>query len=176
MRLEVPRWGRFSGYLSYANQSGIGHGPITGGLFLGSEAANRLNDTNEFAVSQDQRNTARMRVRFQAPRRVWLAAEEEYGSGLPADIGDTDPTLLLAQYGAVILDRVNLERRRVRPNLFVDVAAGAELYRKERRTIEFQIQAENVNNRVNVINFASVFSGTAVAPPRSVSAHLQLTY
>ncbi len=176
VRLEVPRWGRFSGYLSYANQSGIGHGPITGGLFLGSEAANRSNDTSEFAVSQDQRNTARMRVRFQAPRRVWLAAEGEYGSGLPADIGGADPALLLAQYGAVILDRVNLERGRVRPNLFVDVAAGAELYRKERRTIAFQIQAENVNNRVNVINFASVFSGTAVGPPRSVQARLQLTY
>ncbi len=176
VRLEVPRWGRFSGYLSYANQSGIGHGPITGGLFLGSEAANRSNDTSEFGVSQDQRNTARMRVRFQAPRRVWLAAEGEYGSGLPADIGGADPALLLAQYGAVILDRVNLERGRVRPNLFADVAAGAELYRKERRTIAFQIQAENVNNRVNVINFASVFSGTAVGPPRSVQARLQLTY
>jgi len=176
LRLEVPRWGRFSGYLSYANQSGLGHGPITGGLFLGSEAANQLNDTSEFAVSQDQRNMARIRVRFQAPRRVWLAAGGEYGSGLPADIGGADPALLLAQYGAAILDQVNLERGRVRPNLSVEIAAGAELHRKERRTIAFQIQAENLNNRVNVINFASVFSGTAVAPPRSVSARLQLTY
>jgi hypothetical protein len=83
---------------------------------------------------------------------------------------------LLAHYGALILDRVNLERGRVRPNLFVGVGAGAELYRKERRTIAFQIQAENLNNRVNVINFASVFSGTAVAPPRSVSARLHLTF
>jgi len=176
LRLEVPRWGRFSGYLSYANQSGIGHGPITGGLFLGNEAANQLGGTGEFSVSQDQRNTARLRVRFQAPRRVWLAAGGEYGSGLPADIGDAVPKLLLAQYGAAILDRVNLERGRVRPNISLDIAAGAELYRKERRTVSFQIQAENLNNRVNVINFASIFSGTAVAAPRSVSARLQLTY
>src|SRR5262249_4963293 len=28
VRLEVPRWGRFSGYLSYANQTGIAQGPI----------------------------------------------------------------------------------------------------------------------------------------------------
>jgi hypothetical protein len=176
LRLELPGWGRFSGYLSYANQSGVGQGPITGGLFLGSEAANRLHDSSEFAVSQDQRNTVRTRVRLQAPRRVWFAAGGEYGSGLPAEIGDADPTLLLAQYGTAILDRVNLERGRVRANLSVDVAAGAELYRKERRTIGLQIQAENMNQRVNVINFASVFSGTAVAPPRSVSARLQLTY
>jgi hypothetical protein len=176
LRLEGPRWGRFSGYLSYANQFGIGHGPITGGLFLGSEAINHLKDTSEFAVSQDQRNTARIHVRFQAPRKVWLAAGGDYGSGLPVDTGDLDPTLLLAQYGPAILERVNLERGRVRPNLAVDVTAGAELYRKERRTVSFQIQAKNLNNRVNVINFASVFSGTAVAPPRSMSARLRFAY
>jgi len=174
--LQVPRWGRFSGYLSYANQSGVGQGPITGGLFLGRDAANQLNDTSKFAVSQDQRNTARIRVRFQAPRRVWLAAGAEYGSGLPAEIGDSDSTILLAQYGAAILDRVNLERGRVRPNLSVDIATGAELYGKERRMVSFEVQATNLNNRVNVLNFASLFSGTGVAPPRSVSARLQLTF
>jgi outer membrane cobalamin receptor len=176
LRLEVPRWGRFSGYLSYANQSGIGQGPITGGLFLGSDAANQLTDTSKFAVSQDQRNTVRVRVRFQAPRRVWFAVSGQYGSGLPADTGGTDPSLLLAQYGPAILDRVNLERGRVRPNLSMDVAAVAELYRKEQRTASFQIQAANLNNRLNLINFASLFSGTAVAPPRSLSAHLRLTF
>jgi hypothetical protein len=176
LRLEVPAWGRLSGFLSYANQSGTGQGPITGGLFLGSDASNQLNNTSKFAVSQDQRNTARLRIRYQAPRKIWLAGGGEYGSGLPADIGDTDPTLLRGQYGAVIVDRVNLERGRVRPHFSVDVAAGAELYRKERWTVSFHIQAENLSNRVNVINFASVFSGTAVAQPGSVSAHLQVTY
>lgn len=176
LRLDVPKWGRFAGYLSYANQSGMGRGPITGGLFLGSDAANHLTDRSKFAVSQDQRNTARVRLRFQAPRRVWLAAGGEYGSGLPADTNDTDLNLLTTQYGAPIVNRVNLQRGRVRSNLSLDAAAGVELYRKEQRTASFQVQAANVNNRVNVINFASVFSGTAVAPPRSASVHLRLTY
>jgi hypothetical protein len=176
LRLEVPRWGRFSGYLSYANQSGVGQGPITGGLFLGSDTGNQLTDTSKFAVSQDQRNTARVRVRFQAPRRVWLAVGGEHGSGLPADTGGADPSLLLAQYGPAILSRVNLEHGRVRPNLSLDAAAGAELYRKEQRSASFQVQAANLNNRLNVINFASLFSGTAVAPPRSVSGRLQFTF
>jgi hypothetical protein len=95
---------------------------------------------------------------------------------LPADTGGTDPSLLLAQYGPAILSRVNLERGRVRPNLSLDAAAGAELYCKEQRTASFQIQAANLNNRLNVINFASLFSGTAVAPPRSVSGRLQFTF
>jgi outer membrane cobalamin receptor len=176
LRLEIPRWGRFSGYVSYANQSGIGRGPITGGLFLGSDAASGLTDTGEFAVSQDQRNTARVRVRFQAPHRIWLAVGAQYGSGLPADIGGADSSVLLARYGAAILDRVNLDRGRVRPSFSVDAAAGVELYRKEQRSASFQIQAANLSNWVNVINFASLFSGTAVAPPRSVSARLRLTF
>src|SRR5262249_18327615 len=39
VRLAVPRWGAFSGYLSYANQSAVGRGPVTGGLFLGDDAS-----------------------------------------------------------------------------------------------------------------------------------------
>jgi hypothetical protein len=176
VRVEVPQWNRFSGYLSYANQSGIAQGPITGGLFLGSDAANVLTDTSKFAVSQDQRNTFRGRVRFQAPRHSWLAMSAQYGSGLPADTGGADPNFLLAQYGPAILNQVNLGLGRVRPNLSLDAAAGAELYRKEQRSAEFQIQVSNLTDRVNVINFASLFSGTAVALPRSVSAKLKLTF
>lgn len=176
LRLEMPHWGRFSAFLSYANQSGIGRGPITGGLFLGSDAANRLAETSKFAVTQDQRNTARARVRFQAERRVWLALDGQYGSGLPADIGNTDPNLLLAQYGAAILGRVNLDRGRVRPNLSLNTAAGLDLYRKEQRSASFEIQATNLADRLNVINFASLFSGTAVGPPRSLSARMRWTF
>ena len=179
LRLEVPHWGRFSGYLSYANQSGIGQGPITGGLFLGTDAANRLIDTSKFAVSQDQHNTLRTYVRFQAPARVWLALGSQYGSGLPADVGSLDQNhlnFLLSQYGPVIFNQVDFNRGRVRPNFSVDVAGGAELYRKEQRSAAFQIQVSNLADCVNVINFASLFSGTAVALPRSVSARLRVTF
>jgi hypothetical protein len=176
VRLEVPHWGRFSAYLSYANQSGHGQDPITGGLFLGSDAANALTDTSKFAVTQDQRNSLRASVRFQAPRRSWLAMGMQYGSGLPADIGNADVTVLLAAYGPQILDRVDLQRGRVRPNFSLDLGAGSEIYRKERRSVALQIQVANLADRLNVINFASLFSGTAVQSPRSASARLKLTF
>ena len=177
LRLEVPQWWRFSGYLSYANQSGIGRGPITGGLFLGSEAADALADSSKFAVSQDQRNTLRARLRFQAERRIWMALSGQYGSGLPAEFEDSpDLSFLLAQYGPAITSRVNFDRGRVRPNFSLDAAAGAQLYRKELRSVTLQVQVSNLANRVNVLNFASLFSGTAVAAPRSVSAGLKLTF
>jgi hypothetical protein len=176
IRLEVPQWWRFSGYLSYANQAGYGQGPITGGLFLGSDAANALTNTSKFAVTQDQRNSVRGRVRFQAERRIWLAMGALYGSGLPADIGNADVNALLLTYGPQILNRVDFARGRVKPNLSFDAAAGAEIFRKEHRSATLQIQVANLANRLNVINFASLFSGTAVAPPRSVSARAKFTF
>lgn len=178
VRLAVPRWGRFSGYVSYANQSGIGRKPITGGLFLGDDATSGLTNSNKFAVSQDQRNTLRARVRYEATRRVWLAFSVEYGSGLPVEIdnGPIDLIFLLSQYGPAIIDQVNFDKGRVRPNYSLDVAAGAELYHKEHRSAAFQIQAGNLTGHVNLLNFESLFSGTALAPPRSVSARLKLTF
>lgn len=175
LKLQVPHWSRFSGFLSYSNQTGIGQGPITGGLFLGSKAGT-VSDTGKFPVTQDQRNTARFLVRYQAYKSLWFATGAQYGSGLPADVGNPPPAGLLTQYGPEILSRVNFDRGRVRPNFSMDAAAGAELYRKEHRSVGFQIAAANLANRVNVINFAGLFSGTAVAPPRSVSARLRFAF
>ena len=175
VRVEIPHWGRFSSYVSYANQVGTGQAPIVGGLFLGSDAVSSLKDTSRFPVTQDQRNTARARLRFQVAHRLWFATGGQYGSGLPVDTG-ADPNLLLAQYGPTILDQVNLARGRIKPNYALDVAAGLEVYRKEQRSATLQIQAANLTDHVNVINFASLFSGTAVAAPRNISTRLKLTF
>ena len=177
VRFEIPHWGRFSGFVSYANQSGLGQGPITGGLFIGSDAQGVLTDTSKFAVSQDQRNTLRGRVRFQATSRMWFAVASQYGSGLPAELEDTvDVDSLIAQFGEQVVSRVNLDRERVDPNFSLDLAMGAELYRKELRTLQFQLQTTNVTDRLNVINFASLFSGTAVGAPRMISARLRFAF
>jgi hypothetical protein len=178
VRLAATEWGRFSGFLSYSNQSAIAQGPITGGLFLGSDVEGTLTDNSKLAVTQDQRNTVRARIRAQASERVWAAVTADYGSGLPIEIGSTriDVSFLLAQYGREILSRVNLERGRVRPNFSLGASAGVELYRKQSRGLNVQVEASNLTNRVNVLNFAGLFSGTAVAAPRSASAHLRFNF
>ena len=178
VRLAVSEWHRFSGFLSYSDQSASAQGPITGGLFLGSEAGDELTDTTRFAVTQDQRNTVRARARMQATKRVWASISAHYGSGLPIefDSDSIDLNFLLAQYGKDILSRVNLDRGRVKPNFSLGAALGAELYRKESRTLNFQLEAANLTDRVNVLNFAGLFSGTAVAAPRSASARLRFTF
>jgi hypothetical protein len=176
VQVSVPHWGRFSGFVSYSNQKGVGQGPLTGGLFLGDKAANAA-DTSRFPISQDQRNTVRARVRFQAIERLWIAAGAGYGSGLPVNLDQPiDYNVALRAYGAAILNQVNFAAGRVRPNVSVDASAGATLFHKEAKDISVQLEATNLTSRVNVLNFASLFSGTAVAPPRNVSARLKLSF
>ena len=178
LRLAIAEWHRFSGFLSYSNQSAIAQGPTTGGLFLGSEASDVLTDTGKFAVTQDQRNTVRASVRAQIAKRAWVAATADYGSGLPVELDPTsiDMNFLLAQYGPEILSRVNFDRGRVRPNFSLGAACGVELYRKESRSLNLQIEAANLSDHVNLLNFAGLFSGTAVAAPRSAAAHLRFVF
>ena len=177
IKIEVPRWGRFSGFVSYSNQRGAAQGPVTGGLFMGDAANPALSDNSRFPVSQDQRNTARARLRAQLGRRVWAAMSASYGSGLPAELGDNAGyDSLLAQYGGQVLSRVNFDRQRVRPSYSLDLAAGVDVLRSDRRAMTLEAEAANLTNRVNVIDFASLFSGTAIGVPRSVSVRLKFQF
>ena len=174
-KIDVPRWGAFSGFLSYANMVGRGITPVSGGLFLGDEADELLQSHGSFPITQDQRNTVRARVRFQAHPHVWLALGGRYNSGLPVEIegGPTNDDFVRAQYGQRILDRVNFSRGRTRPSSAVDASLGWDIWRQERRSVRLTFDALNLTDRLNVINFSGVFSGTAVEPPRSFSVRLR---
>ena len=61
---------------------------------------------------------------------------------------------------------------RVKPSLPLDASVGADLRKSERLKMRLQPDVENLNNRLNVIDFAGLFSGNAVAPPRSGTLRL----
>jgi outer membrane cobalamin receptor len=176
VKLEIPRWGPFSGYISYSNSRGNGFLPLTGGLFLGDDAAQAIADTSGvFPVSQDQRNTVRARVRYQATKRIWFAFGGTYDSGLPTEFTGTFEDAA-AQYGQDILDRVNFSAGRARPGFTLNTSVGVVLYQKEKKAIRVQADVTNLTNQLNVINFAGLFSGTALAPPRMVSGRVQFEF
>jgi outer membrane cobalamin receptor len=175
-RIEVPRWGRFSGFVSWSNLVGTGFLPVTGGLFLGDNTTSLLGATGRFPITQDQRNTVQSRIRFQAAHRTWVAVSSAYGSGLPFEIDRGNAGNLTAQYGSRILDRVNFDRGRVRPSFTIDAATGIDLWRHEKQSVTFQADVMNLADRVNVINFAGLFSGTAIGPPRSFGVRLRTEF
>lgn len=175
-KLEIPHWGNLSGFLSYSYMVGNAWFPVTGGLLLGVDATNASTQlTGHFPDSQDQRNTLRTRFRYQVGPRLWLAGGADYGSGQPFDYGGTYSEAV-AQYGQAVVDRLNFDRGRVKPSLAVNASIGADVYKTERLTMRFQADGQNLNNRLNMIDFGGLFSGNAIAPSRSYLLRLTTSF
>ncbi|HKO17249.1 MAG TPA: TonB-dependent receptor [Acidobacteriaceae bacterium] len=175
-KLDLPDWGKFSGFLSYSYELGNAWNPVTGGLFLGDNAtAAETRVSGHFPISQDQRNTVRGRLRYQVHPRFWVAAGIQYDSGLPFEF-DGDPDTVLAQYGQPVLDRINFDRGRIDPSFQLNASAGADLHKSERLKVRLQADAQNLNNVLNVMDFGGLFSGNAIGPPRSYQLRLTMAF
>jgi len=175
-KLDLPHWSRFSGFLSYSYIVGNAWFPVTGGLFLGDDAVTATTQLTGYVPdSQDQRNTARLHLRYQLTSRLWIVGGAEYGSGLPFEYTGTYQ-LALEEYGAAVVDRLNLNDGRIKPTLSVDLSSGFDVYKKERRSLRLQADVENLNNRLNVLDFGGLFSGNAIGPPRSYFVRLAATF
>jgi hypothetical protein len=74
------------------------------------------------------------------------------------------------------VSRLNLSSGRIKPTLSWNASAGADLYTKEKLSLRLQADAENLNNRLNLIDFRGLFSGNAIAPPRSYALRLQTSF
>jgi outer membrane cobalamin receptor len=175
-KIEIPHWGRLNGFVSYSYMVGSAYLPVTGGLFLGDDASNALSNlTGRFWDSQDQRNTVRTRFRYQFTNRFWAGVGAEYGTGLPFEFTGTEADAL-ATYSQQVVDRVNFDKGRVRPSFAVSASAAATLWKTERYDVRLQVDGENLNNRLNVIDFGGLFSGNAIGPPRSYALRLTTSF
>jgi hypothetical protein len=145
---------------------------VTGGLFFGSDASQAASQlTGHSPDSQDQRNTFRGRVRYQATTRFWTAFGVQFDSGLPFDF-DGDPATVLAEYGQQILNRINFARGRIYPAFQANASAGADIYKSEHVKVRVEADGQNLNNVLNVIDFGGLFSGNAIGPSRSFSLRI----
>lgn len=170
LSVVLPHQIEIDGNLS--NLSGIAQFPVTGGLFLEGDANALLGSTEKFRITQDQRNSANVSLHYQPLRQMWFVASTEYGSGLPVELEKdqritNDPR---------ILRRINFARGRLQPSYSVDTAIGATLWKKESRSIEGAVSATNITDHLNVINFAGLFSGTAIGAPRSLNGRIRVVF
>ncbi len=175
-QLALPQWGPWSAWLNYSYMVASARLPVVGGLFLGPDASQLLNSNARIWISQDQRHTAHGQIRYQPWSRFWTSVGASYGTGLPVDLNGESTQTLVAEFGQAVVDRVNLPAGRVRPSFSADLSAALDLYKKESRALRLQGDIRNLNDRLNVINFASVFSGTAIGSPRTFSLRLRFDY
>jgi hypothetical protein len=196
VRFEMPRWRGLSSFVSYSNMRGSASSPVTGGLFIEGGEAEELRDVVEhFPISQDQRNTVAAQIRFEPHRRVWFMTGLRYGSGLPVELEDDDDEEEGEEeeeegeeeeeeedddhaqpIPQAILAKVNFERGRVRPNFSLDFSVGFRAWERDSRSMTLQFDVRNATDRLNVINFSGLFSGTALAPGRQITAQMKLRF
>jgi TonB-dependent Receptor Plug Domain len=172
-KLELLPWKRFSGYASYSYIVGNAWFPVTGGLFLGDNAVNPT--SGHFPDSQDQRNTARTRIRYQVVPRMWVALGCDYNSGLPFQ-ADLTPQQYAAEYGQVVVNHLNFNRGRILPYFTQNASLGVDLYNQEKRSVRFQADVANLGNTLELIDFGGLFSGNAIGPSRQYTFRLVTSF
>lgn len=165
----LPRRG-FSGSLSATTARAIATPPFTGGLFLGQDAVDLLS-AGPFAIDHDQRLGLHATGTFDPAGPFWTSVTVRHDSGLVANPSDPGEVAADPDF-ADLLPYVNLtaETPRVRPRTIVDLGAGFDMARPGgARTWSVQVQATNLMNRTALYNFQSVFVGTRVVQPRTLS-------
>ncbi len=172
-KIDLRQWKKLSGSIGYSFMHGIGELPVTGGLFLGEDDMEQLESSEQFPLTQDQRHTIRGRATWQFSPSSWVAVAGSYGSGLPFEDFQGTPEEAAEQFGQNVVDRVNFETGRVRPNASLDVSGGITLAKSSKQAVRLQAEIRNLTNRFDVINFAGLFSGTALAAPRSFAVRIR---
>jgi outer membrane receptor for Fe3+-dicitrate len=190
VRLEMPRWRGISSFVSYSNMLGRASSPVTGGLFIRGGEAEELRDVvQRFPISQDQRNTLAAQIRIAPKQRVWFMTGVRYGSGLPVELeaddqeddeignGDQNDSGERPQpISQDILEKVNFERGRIRPNFSLDAAVGLKVWERDVKSVSVQFGVRNATDRLNVINFSGLFSGTALASGRQITFQIRTRF
>jgi outer membrane cobalamin receptor len=168
----LPRRG-FSGSISATTGRAISTPPFTGGLFLGQEAVDLLS-AGPFAIDHDQRLGLQGQLTLDPSGPWWASGTVRYDSGLVCN--PSDPLEVAADPDFFdLLPYVDLGSNppRVTPRTIVDVAAGLDLKdSRGRKTWSAQLQVTNLTNRVALYNFQSVFVGTRLVAPRTLSVRV----
>jgi hypothetical protein len=172
-RLTIPRVSGVSGTLSITTARAISTPPFTGGLFLGQAAVDLLS-AGPFVIDHDQALAVHGTVNYTVTGHLWVGGSIRYDSGLVAN--PSDPSAVAADPDfANLLPYVDLEAEvpRVYPRTVADIVIGYGVQRGASRAWSARVQVNNLTNRTALYNFQSVFVGTRVIAPRTVSAELR---
>jgi outer membrane receptor protein involved in Fe transport len=162
-----------SGSISATTGRAISSPPFTGGLFLGQDAVDLLS-AGPFAIDHDQRLGIHGLLTLDPSGPFWVSGSVRYDSGLVSNPSDPIEVAADPDYRD-LLPYVDLDRAtpRVRPRTIVDAAAGVDLSDgRGRKRWSAQLQVTNLFDRTALYNFQSVFVGTRLVQPRTLSLRI----
>jgi hypothetical protein len=171
LRLELPRRGGLSAYLSFTNSRVVQVGPLTGGLFIEDDVI-EIADGTAFTPDHDQRNAGSFGFSYDHPQSgFWASLTSRYESGTPLEVDEDELDELMERPGS---ERVDFERGRVRPRLLFDILGGTSLFRSGGYAISVRAAVLNVTGKRFAYNFGNPFSGTHFGPGRTLQLGLEV--
>ena len=172
-RLTLPEIHRISGSLSTTHYHVVVTPPFTGGLFLGRSALDVLSE-GPFVIDHDQKLAVSGLLAYRPRRNWWTSWQIRYDSGLVPNPSDPDEVARDPDYfDQLPLVNLTSDPPRVKARTIVDATIGYEHFRDDRRDWEVVFQVSNLTNKTALYNFQSVFVGTRVVQPRTLTARFR---
>ena len=178
-RLESAELRGFRGFLSYANARAYGVTPVNGGLFLGEPIGGLEQQGQKFANDHDVRNSAQFQISYSHHKSgIYALFGGRYDSGYPTDVepGTTLSDFIAGGFDPRLYNQIDFQRGRTKPHTILDFSAGVDLLRKERTSVNVQVDILNFTNELFLYNFESVFSGTHIGYPRLFSGRVGVRF
>ena len=172
-RLTLPEIRRFSGSVSTTHFHVVVTPPFTGGLFLGNSALQVLSE-GPFVIDHDQKLAVSSLLTWRPRRNWWTSWQVRYDSGLVPNPSDPAQVARDPDYfDQLPLVNLTSDPPRVKARTILDATVGYRHIRGDRRLWDLVFQAANLTDRTALYNFQSVFVGTRVVQPRTLSAKVR---
>ncbi|PYQ18093.1 MAG: hypothetical protein DMF79_15850, partial [Acidobacteria bacterium] len=179
VRLDLAETHGVRGFVSLGHTHAIYVPPPVGGLFLDQGAVEAISG-GPFLIDHDQKFQLQGQLFWDVgPSGLWLGANVRYDSGL---VTDASPEELAADLDnafaapfVVVHTGGDLDPSRIKARTIASFSLGLDLHRHH---VPVSIQADLLNafDTAGVYNILSVFGGTHVIPPRTVSVRLRYDF
>jgi len=176
VRLDLAETHGVRGFVSVGHTRALYVPPPVGGLFLDVGAIDAITG-GPFLIDHDQKLQAQGQLLWDIGQSgLWLGANVRYDSGLvtaasPDELA-ADPDNAFAAPYVVIHTGGDLDPNRIKARTIANFSLGLDLHRHH---VPISIQADLLNafDPAGVYNILSVFGGTHVIPPRTLSVRLR---
>ncbi len=169
------RYNAWSSFLSLGKTRAIFVAPVTGGLRL--EEPEFVPGT-AFLIDHDQKLSAVFGLRYQKAS-TYIQLLGRYDSGLvagdPADGQGSDYAFGTA-YIEEDYDSTFGPLYRIKPRTIWNLSVGFRLAEFEKKKIDVSLDALNMFDKKGLYNFLSVFGGTHVIPPRTLTLRIKYQF
>ncbi len=179
-RLDLAETHGVRGFLSLGHTHALYVPPPVGGLFLDAEAVDAIT-AGPFLIDHDQKLQAQGQLFWDLGQSgVWLGAGVRYDSGLVTDASPDDlagdPDNAFAAPYVKVNSGGDLDPNRIKARTIACFSFGYDLERRHKAPVAIQADLLNAFDTTGLYNILSVFGGTHVIPPRTLSVRVRYTF